>query len=37
LGGKKNSYYTTLHGKGLEDAFLELLRPPCVRKEVHPV
>jgi hypothetical protein len=24
LGGKKNSYYTTLHGKGLEDAFLEL-------------
>jgi hypothetical protein len=26
LGGKKNSYYTTLHGKGLEDAFLELFR-----------
>jgi hypothetical protein len=24
LGGKKNSYYTTLHGKGLEDALLEL-------------
>ena len=24
LGGNKNSYYTTLHGKGLEDAFLEL-------------
>jgi hypothetical protein len=24
LGGKKKSYYTTLHGKGLEDAFLEL-------------
>jgi hypothetical protein len=26
LGGKKNSYYTTLHGKGLEDAFMELFR-----------
>jgi len=26
LGGKKNSYYTTLHGKGLEDAFLALFR-----------
>lgn len=26
LGGKKNSYYTTLYGKGLEDAFLELFR-----------
>jgi hypothetical protein len=24
LGGKRQSYYTTLHGKGLEDAFLEL-------------
>jgi len=26
LGGKKKSYYTTLHGKVLEDAFLELFR-----------
>jgi hypothetical protein len=26
LGGEKMSYYTTLHGKGLEDAFLELFR-----------
>ncbi len=26
LGGKKKSYYTTLHGKGLEDAFLNLCR-----------
>jgi len=26
LGGKKNSYYTTLHGNELEDAFLELFR-----------
>lgn len=24
LGGKKQTYYTTLNGKGLEDAFLEL-------------
>lgn len=26
LGGKRQSYYTTLQGKGLEDAFLELFR-----------
>jgi hypothetical protein len=26
LGGKKTSYYTTLHGKGLENAFLNLCR-----------
>ena len=26
LGGKKQTYYTTLHGKGLEEALLELFR-----------
>lgn len=26
LGGKRQSYYTTLHGKGLEEAFLGLFR-----------
>jgi len=26
LGGKRQSYYTTLHGKGLEEALLELFR-----------
>jgi len=29
LGVKRQSYYTTLHGKGLEDAFLELFSDQC--------